>query len=130
MECYDIIISLASNVQQEENLWEARKRLQQILSDITFSQELWTDPIGRHQERKYLNQLAFAKSNWEADVLVEKLKEMELSMGRTAVCRAQGIVPIDLDLLLHGEQQFHLSDWERPYVKNLLHQASTESLHR
>ena len=34
--------------------------------------------------------------------------------------RRHGIVPIDLDLLLYDDERFHLQDWERSYIKDLL----------
>ena len=36
--------------------------------------------------------------------------------------RKQGIVRIDIDILLADGQRHHEDDWERPYVKNLLAQ--------
>ncbi len=121
MECYDIIISLASNDQQKENLEEARKRLSQILSSLSFSREMLTAPIGHPESYcRYLNQLAFGKTALPVEELQQQLKAMEQSMGRTAEKRKKGIVPIDLDLLSYGNTRYHLTDWDRPYVKDLM----------
>ncbi len=133
MECYDVIISLASNYRQKENLEEARQRLSQIFMSHYFSRELWTDPFNstRCKEQgekcedskepaRYLNQLVFGKSTHDAQNLQERLKIIENEMGRTAECRQQGIVPIDLDLMLHGHKRYHETDWARSYVKELL----------
>ncbi len=121
MECYDIIISLASNVQQKEHLEEARRRLSQILVSCSYSRELLTVPVGHPESTcRYLNQLAFGKTALSATALQAVLKTMEKEMGRSPECRARGLVPIDLDLLQYGEERYHLSDWERSYVKDLL----------
>ena len=48
------------------------------------------------------------------------LKETEKRLGRTH--NEDGIVAIDLDLLQYDGQQYHLRDWERDYVKNLLNE--------
>ena len=68
----------------------------------------------------YLNQLVEATTALTADELTQALKDIEQQMGRTQEDRRRGIVRIDLDLLLYGEQRYHLRDWERPYVKALL----------
>jgi 2-amino-4-hydroxy-6-hydroxymethyldihydropteridine diphosphokinase len=120
MEGSDIIISLASNYQQEKNLSEARQRLGQILSDISYTRELWTEPIGHEGSPLYLNQLAYAKSTLTVRELEEKFKQIEQSLGRTEECRQQGIVPIDIDLLQFQDTRYHLRDWERCYVRDLL----------
>lgn len=120
MESNKIIISLASNYEQEKNLSEARKWLGQILFDITYSRELWTEPIGHPYSPMYLNQLAFAKCSLSKEELEQRLKEIERQQGRTDECRQRGIVTIDLDLLQYADTRYHLRDWERPYVKDLL----------
>ncbi len=129
MECYDIIISLASNDQQRENLEEARCRLLRILSSFSFSREIWTEPFSlTKQEEKgdkckkplYLNQLCFGTTFLSVDELQKELKNIERKMGRSPESKLQGLVPIDLDLLLYDNDRYHLSDWERPYVTALL----------
>jgi 2-amino-4-hydroxy-6-hydroxymethyldihydropteridine diphosphokinase len=120
---YDIILSLASNCQQQQNLAEARKRLGQVLFDLSYTKELWSEPFHASPDKPsslYLNQLLYARTELQAADLNEKLKKTEADMGRTPQLRAQGIVPIDLDLLLHDGTRYHLPDWERPYIKELL----------
>jgi 2-amino-4-hydroxy-6-hydroxymethyldihydropteridine diphosphokinase len=39
-------------------------------------------------------------------------------MGRTH--NADGIVAIDLDLLQYSEVRYHLKDWDREYIKDLI----------
>lgn len=130
MECYDIIISIASNDQQEQNLSEARRCLGQILSDLHYTDELWTEPYhAKNSSRLYLNQLAYATTTFNAQELNAELKKIEKQMGRTPEQKQQGIVTIDLDLMQHNGQRYHLTDWERPYIQQLLVcQAKTEDL--
>lgn len=120
MESNEIIISLASNYEQKKNLSEARMWLGQILFDISYSRELWTEPIGHPSSSLYLNQLVFAKCRLTTEELEQKLKQIEKKLGRTDECRQKGIVTVDLDLLQYGDDRYHLSDWERPYVKDLI----------
>ena len=118
---HQVIISLASNRYQKTNLSKARRRLEEILSDLCFSDEHWTKPIGNAVRRDdYLNQLARGTTELDEDALNVWLKQTELSFGRTQAKRLLGIVPIDLDLLEYDGEHRHLLDWQRPYVKDLL----------
>lgn len=117
---HKIILSLASNLQQGQNLAEARIALGKVLSCISFTKELWTEPINASNPSMYLNQLAISSTDLTEDELTSVLKEIEVKMGRTKNLREKGIVPIDIDLLQYGHKKLHKHDWERPYVKQLL----------
>jgi 2-amino-4-hydroxy-6-hydroxymethyldihydropteridine diphosphokinase len=116
-----VILSLASNRFQKANLSKARSCLEEILSDLRFSREHWTEPVGNAKRRDaYLNQLATGTTTLDEETLNERLKQMELNFGRTQAKRLLGIVPIDLDLLEYDGEKRHLLDWQRPYVKELI----------
>lgn len=115
------MLSLAANTQQKSHLAEARRRLSALIDGLAFTEELWTEPVGKARHpRLYLNQLARGTTTLSAEELQRELKQIEADMGRTAEMRQQGIVPIDLDLLLYDGQRYHERDWERPYVRQLL----------
>ena len=118
---HKVLLSLASNYDQEKNLSEARRRLEQILGHITYTRECWTEPIGSTKRPdKYLNQLASGFTLQSVEQLCRQLKQTELLMGRTTENRKKGIVCIDLDLLLYDDDRYHLADWERSYIKQLM----------
>ena len=54
---HHIIISLASNINQEAHLEAARTQLIQLLTDVHFTRAIFTDPIGTLRQEPYLNQL-------------------------------------------------------------------------
>ena len=66
--------------------------------------------------------MAQADTNLGYPALHQMLKDMERTIGSTPTERKQGIVRIDIDILLADGQRHHEDDWERPYVKNLLAQ--------
>lgn len=117
---HSIIISLASNYDQQGNLAKAREQLKVLLSDIRFTKELWTQPVNNHRQEPYLNQLCQATTNLGANLLSEVLKELEKRLGRTH--NEEGIVTIDLDLMAYDDQQYHLKDWDRSYIKELINE--------
>ena len=134
---HSILLSLASNHEQEKNLGEAREALAQVLVSPDYTPAIWTEPYGKKQPpshlspltshpSKYLNQLVSAQTSLDSDELILRLKEIEKVQGRDDEARRQGLVPIDLDLLLYDQQRFHLRDWQRPYIQQLLPELSNQ----
>ena len=122
---HQILISLASNEQQEAHLAAAREQLTQLLTEVHFTSAIWTVPIGHSnapannvQSNMYFNQLCQGTTALGEGLLCEVLKEIEKRLGRTR--NEDGIVAIDLDLLAYDGRRYHLRDWERSYVKDLL----------
>ena len=117
---HQIIISLASNENQEARLEAAREQLVQLLTECHFTSAMWTEPIHSSRKEPYLNQLSKGTTSLGEGLLCEVLKETEKRLGRTK--NEDGIVAIDLDLLQYDERRHHLRDWERNYVKDLLNE--------
>jgi 2-amino-4-hydroxy-6-hydroxymethyldihydropteridine diphosphokinase len=119
---HHVIISLASNHNQEAAMSAAREQLTQLLSNACFTSSIWTDPIGHPEKNryreKYLNQLCAGTTNFGTGLLEEVLKETEIRLGRRH--NEDGIVVIDLDLLEYDGMRHHLRDWNRNYVKDLI----------
>jgi 2-amino-4-hydroxy-6-hydroxymethyldihydropteridine diphosphokinase len=131
MKEHEVIISLASNENQEDNLTKAREQLTQLLTELHFTSAIWTEPVYTehgtwtigHPSKKYLNQLCKGRTTFGEGLLCEVLKETEKRIGRTR--NEDGIVAIDLDLLQFDGQKHHLRDWGRSYVKDLLKQVES-----
>ena len=134
MKLHEVIISLASNENQEANLAKAREQLTQLMADVHFTSAIWTKPyyndhvqssmfngqssMFNGQSKNYLNQLCKGTTAFGEGLLGEVLKETEKRIGRQH--NEDGIVAIDLDLVEYDGQRHHLKDWNRDYVKNLL----------
>ena len=118
MKLHEVIISLASNENQEENLAKAKEQLTQLMAEVHFTSAIWTDPVNTSRKEPYLNQLCKGTTTFGEGLLCEVLKETEKRIGR--VHNEDGIVAIDLDLLEYDGQRHHLRDWNREYVKNLI----------
>ena len=117
---HQIIISLASNKDQEAHMAAAREQLVQLLTEAHFTSAIWTEPINSIRKEPYLNQLCQGTTALGEGLLCEVLKETEKRLGRTH--NEDGIVTIDLDLLQYDGQRHHLRDWDRNYVKDLLNE--------
>ena len=118
MTQHEVIISLGSNENQEENLTKAREQLTQLMTEVHFTSAIWTEPINSSRKEPYLNQLCKGTTAFSEGLLCEVLKETEKRIGR--IKNEDGIVVIDLDLLEYDGQRHHLRDWSRDYVKRLI----------
>ena len=96
----------------------AREQLTQLLTEAHFTSAIWTEPIHSIRKEPYLNQLCKGTTAFSEGLLCEVLKETEKRLGRTK--NEDGIVAIDLDLLQYDNQRYHLRDWGRSYVKDLI----------
>lgn len=117
---HHIIISLASNENQEANMEAARTQLVQLLTEAHFTSAIWTEPINTLRKEPYLNQLCYGTTALGEGLLCEVLKETEKRLGRKH--NEDGVVAIDLDLLQYDDRRHHLRDWDRNYVKDLLNE--------
>ena len=117
---HHIIISLASNINHEANLEAARTQLTQLLTEAHFTRAIYTKPVHSLRQEPYLNQLCEGTTAYGFNLLNEVLKETEKRLGRTH--NEDGIVTIDLDLLEYDGERYHLRDWDRNYVKDLINE--------
>ena len=117
-----LILCLGTNVEQQRNMEEAQNLLRKTVEDIAFTPSLWTDPVNTVSPQ-YLNCMAIGWSVMAYDDVLRMTKALERGMGRTEEARRAGLVPIDIDILLYDGEKYHLSDWGRDYVKQLLKQA-------
>jgi 2-amino-4-hydroxy-6-hydroxymethyldihydropteridine diphosphokinase len=117
---HSVIISLASNRFQKKNLSKARRCLEEILSNIQYTSEQWTEPFNAARRDVYLNQIVRGTTTLDEDALNLHLKQTEISFGRNDAKRQLGIVPIDLDILEFDGQKRHLRDWQRPYIQQII----------
>ena len=115
-----VILSLAANRFQKSNLAKARQCLGKVFSDISYTSEMWTEPMSSSRRELYLNQLAEGYTDQTFEELNLWLKSIEKDFGRTATKRQLGIVPIDIDILEYDGKRYHEGDWQRPYVTSLI----------
>lgn len=115
------IISLGSNLcsaEAESRLAKAEIFLSGLFGPqaVCFSEHYSTPGVGSGVGKTYVNAVATGQTSLTADEIRASLKTFELSEGRTPELRAQGIVPIDLDLLSLGDTVFKPKDLTQNYV--------------
>ena len=114
-----IIIALGSNFEPQINVEKAKQGLGALFPEILFSRSLWTEPVGI-QSPRFVNALAIAHTSWSKEKIESELKRLEKVCGRCREEKEQGVIRIDLDLMLYGEEKLRLKDWNRKYIFTLM----------
>lgn len=108
---------MGCNLGRRIRMASARAALSQSFPDIRFGPELETEAIGSLFLSPFSNQLARFHTPLSAEEVRLLLKEIEKGHGRTPEDKSQGIVRLDLDLLMYDDTVLKPDDLERPFVK-------------
>ena len=111
------ILGLGSNTDATTQLAFAREMLQTIFSDIRFSSILETKAIGSDFHSPFLNQVAIFHSQLSAYDIRKKLKKIERQAGRQPRDKSQGIVKLDIDLIIYDSKVLKKNDLMRDFVQ-------------
>lgn len=125
-EPHKALIAIGSNIRQNEHTEKAMALIEQNFMDVKFSSALWTKPIGLDSDM-FLNAIASFATAHDSDRTTRILKEIEEECGNTKALRKEGVVCMDLDLLMFDGERLHGDDWERPYIKVLLDELGLEN---
>ena len=116
----ELILSLGSNCDQEESMSAAKEKLRSMFGDdITFSECVWTEPIGIESD-KFLNCLAFTHTSHKLEYVCKAVKHIEKGCGNRKRARTSNIVKMHIDILKYANQILHESDWRRKYITELM----------
>lgn len=116
-----VLISIGSNWERERNMELAVGMLKELFTTYHLSERIETEAVGEAAgSAPYLNQLIAGETSWDADLLREKLKAIEQSIGRTPADKAMKCVRIDLDLLIINETILRPKDMQQEYVTKCL----------
>lgn len=88
-----------------------------------------SDPWGYESEFEFLNQLVELHTHLDAQVLLEKIKKLEIELGREKLDnRSYSDRKIDLDILYFGQQVINQSDIHIPHPRLHLRKFALEPL--
>lgn len=77
-----------------------------------------TEPVGI-ASGMFSNCMLHGSTDLKYNELLNFTKEVERADGDNKELRAKGEIRIDVDILMCDERKYHLSDWQRDYVKQL-----------
>ena len=116
MNLHTCLLCLGSNLDGATRLSAARHALLSHFPDIRFSQEMVTEAIGTGFLSPFHNQVARFTTPFSAEEVRVILKQIERDNGRLPEDKANGIVKLDIDLLVVDEVVLKAKDLEREFV--------------
>ena len=117
MNLHTCLLCLGSNLDGATRLSAARHALLSHFSDIRFSQEMVTEAIGIGFLSPFHNQVAHFTTRLYTEEVRAILKGIEQSQGRLPKDKANGIVKLDIDLLVYDDGVLKPKDLEREFVR-------------
>ena len=117
MTMHTCLLCLGSNLDASTRLTAARSALLSHFPDIRFSNEMVTEAIGSGFLSPFHNQVASLETSLSAEQVRVILKNIEQGQGRLPEDKTQGIVKLDIDLLVYDDDVLKPKDLEREFVK-------------
>ncbi|EGK00025.1 2-amino-4-hydroxy-6-hydroxymethyldihydropteridine diphosphokinase [Dysgonomonas gadei] len=114
------LLSIGTNEDRESNLSLCHQFLNNIFTDISYSDSSVTMPYGTIYRNDFLNQLAVIYTDRDMDEVIRLLKSIEKDMGRNGADKKNGIVKIDIDLVIWNNSVLKPEDFTRSYIADLL----------
>ena len=120
---HTVLMALGSNHATADVLIEkAIQLISSFITDLRCTEILTTEPIGIISE-PFHNCLVTGHTVLDADQLVASLKKTERDCGDRRSLRRKNVIMMDIDLLLHDTERYHLPDWNKCYIQQLLPQT-------
>lgn len=111
-----LIISLGSNSSDRQwRMEQAVKHLEQILTKTVMS-DVYESPAHNGVDAPYLNAVMLASTTKSFEEVNAAFKQWEIACGRTPASKMQGVIPIDLDVVVWNGEVIRVSDYSRDYV--------------
>ena len=117
MDEHHCLLCMGSNTNRSAQLSVARKALCATFPDIHFGEMMETEAIGSGFHSPFSNQLARFSTTLSPDSVHDIFKELEQRSGRIPEDKAQGVVKLDIDLLVFDNKILKPEDMEREYIR-------------
>lgn len=116
MKPHTCLLCLGSNYYRMAYMAYARNDLKKHFPDIRFSPEMETEAIGNRFLSPFSNQVASLETSLSAEEVRAILKQIERDHGRLPGDKSQGVVKMDIDLLMYDDCVLKPQDLERDFV--------------
>lgn len=113
-----VLISIGSNTTEKHNiLTQIIETIGQISHIIAHTPIFDTPAEGCSSSTPYANALILASLDENYDILREKFKQWEIDYGRTHQLKQQGIIPLDIDIIMWDNTILKERDMQMNYMK-------------
>ena len=110
-----VLISLGSNIEPENNLREAVRRLAMRCRLLAVSPVYETEPVGTTDQANFLNAAVLIETDLTpGELKMEVLRSIEDELGRHRTADKNAPRAIDLDISLYNEEVFELGNRHIP----------------
>ena len=116
MNQHTCFLCLGSNFYRIAHMAYAQRELKKHFPAIRFSEEMETEAIGSRFLSPFSNQVASFETTLSAEEIKVILKQIEHDLGRLPEEKTQGVVRIDIDLLMYDNCVLKPQDMERDFV--------------
>ena len=117
MNTHSCLLCIGSNYYRTAYMAYARNDLKKYFPDIRFGPETETEAIGSRFLSPFSNQVASFETTLSAEEVRTVLKQIEHDNGRLPEDKAQGVVKMDIDLLMYDDRVLKPQDMERDFVR-------------
>ena len=112
MDEHHCLLCMGSNTNRYAQLSVAREALRTTFPDIHFGEMMETEAVGSGFHSPFSNQLAKFSTTLSPDSVRDLFKELERRSGRIPEDKAQGVVKLDIDLLVFDNKILKPEDME------------------
>ena len=124
MNQHTCILCLGSNFYRIAHMAYAQRDLKKHFPTIRFSEEMETEAIGSRFLSPFSNQVASFETTLSSEEVRAILKQIERDLERLPEEKPQGVIRIDIDLLMYDDCVLKPADLERDFVKEGLKSLS------
>ena len=117
MNQHTCLLCSGSNYDRQIHIKAARLALSELFPNIRFSEEMTTEAIGDLFLSPFSNQVAIMETSLSMEEVRMILKRIEKENGRLPEDKAQGVVKLDIDLLMYDDMILKPQDMEKEFVK-------------
>ena len=117
MNQHTCILCLGSNFYRIAHMAYAQRDLKKHFPTIRFCEEMETEAIGSRFLSPFSNQVASFETTLSSEEVRAILKQIERDLGRLPEEKPQGVIRIDIDLLMYDDCVLKPADLERDFVK-------------
>jgi 2-amino-4-hydroxy-6-hydroxymethyldihydropteridine diphosphokinase len=113
----EVVITLGSNIEPEINIEIAKEKIAEKHKFVKQSQFYRTKPIGFTEQPDFLNGAYLIQTEDSRQTLREKLKQIEIEMGRVKTENKNGPRCIDLDIVVWNREIVDPDFYQRDFIE-------------
>lgn len=117
MNQHTCLLCMGSNYERKSHMANARKSLAHHFTNLRFGEEMETEAIGSKFLSPFSNQLAILSTSLSSEEIRSVLKQIENENGRLPEDKEQGIVKLDIDLLMVDDTILKPDDLKKEFVQ-------------